>query len=201
VTDTNVFRLSQPGTFADLLTEILRDGRHRCGRRALPAGARPRRPRLGAHPLFLGDFAALGALVEKPRSADPNPLPQGRLHGRLRGGAAGAAWQGTARCAGGRLHRASVLRECRKSAKISRRFGSHPRKSRYSALPGSPCLMSRSISAVIRRANSSGVLPTGSKPRVTRCSFMSGSAIILTTSRWSVVMTSFGVPAGTRDWT
>jgi hypothetical protein len=26
VTDTNVFQLSQPGTFADPLTEILRDG-------------------------------------------------------------------------------------------------------------------------------------------------------------------------------
>jgi hypothetical protein len=26
VTDTNVFQLSQPGTFADRLTEVLRDG-------------------------------------------------------------------------------------------------------------------------------------------------------------------------------
>jgi putative transposase len=87
VTDTNVFQLSQPGYFADPLTEVLRKGarallaqaveaevatllsryadettddgrkrlvrhghlperehdRHRSGRRALPAGARPRR--------------------------------------------------------------------------------------------------------------------------------------------------------------
>jgi hypothetical protein len=30
VIDTNVFQLSQPGTFADPLTEVLRNGRERC---------------------------------------------------------------------------------------------------------------------------------------------------------------------------
>jgi hypothetical protein len=34
--------------------------------------------------LFLGDFAALRTPVEEPRSADPDPLPQGRLHPLLR---------------------------------------------------------------------------------------------------------------------
>jgi hypothetical protein len=33
VTDTNVFQLSQPGTFTDPLTEVLRTGRERFWRR------------------------------------------------------------------------------------------------------------------------------------------------------------------------
>jgi len=34
---------------------------------------------------FIGDSASPCASVEEPRSADPDPLPQGRLHRRLRG--------------------------------------------------------------------------------------------------------------------
>jgi putative transposase len=37
--------------------------------------------RFGAHPLFVGDFAALCAPAEEPGGADPDPLSQGRLHG------------------------------------------------------------------------------------------------------------------------
>ena len=74
--------------------------RHRSGRRALSARARPRRRRFGAHPLFVGDSAALRAPLEEPRSADPDPLPQGRLHRRLRGGADRAARQGRRRAVG-----------------------------------------------------------------------------------------------------
>jgi hypothetical protein len=52
--------------------------------------ARPRR--FQAHPLFVGDSAALCTPVEEPRSADSDPLPQGRLHRRLRGGAGRTTW-------------------------------------------------------------------------------------------------------------
>src|SRR3982074_1246849 len=104
MTDTNVFQLSQPGTFADPLTEVLRtgarallaqaveaevaallschadkltdDGRQRPDRCALPARARPCRRRLGTHSLLIGDLAALRAPLEEPRSADPGSLPQ-----------------------------------------------------------------------------------------------------------------------------
>src|SRR6266508_2218072 len=111
MTETNFLQFSQPGTFADPLTEVLRngarallaqaveaevaallshhadklsdDGRqrlvrhgHRPGRRALPTGTRPRWRRLRAHPLFVGDLAALRAPLEEPGGADPDPLPQ-----------------------------------------------------------------------------------------------------------------------------
>ena len=64
---------------------------------SLPACTRPRRRWFGAHPLFFGDSAALCAAVEEPRSADSDPLSQGRLHRRLRGGTARSAWQGCRR--------------------------------------------------------------------------------------------------------
>src|SRR5580704_15555252 len=44
------------------------------GRRALPARAGPRRRRLRAHPLFVGNSAAIRTPVEEPRGADPDPL-------------------------------------------------------------------------------------------------------------------------------
>ena len=145
MTDTNVFQLSQPGTFADPLTEVLRngarallaqaveaevaallschadkltdDGRQRLVRhghlpeREIMTGIGPVavrcprvRDRVGegsrAHPLFVGDSAALRAPVEEPRGADPDPLPQGHLHRRLRGGAGRAARQGRRRALG-----------------------------------------------------------------------------------------------------
>ena len=40
------------------------------------------------------------AQIEEPRSADLDPLPQGDLHQRLRGGARYAAWQGRRRAFG-----------------------------------------------------------------------------------------------------
>jgi hypothetical protein len=54
----------------------------------------------------LGDSAALCTPVEEPRSADPYPLPQGRLHRRLRGGTCRVARQGR-RWAFGLDHRAA----------------------------------------------------------------------------------------------
>ena len=145
MTETNVFQLAQPGTFADPLTEILRNGARallaqaveaevaallgnhadkltEAGRQRLvrhghlpereimtgigPVAVRwPRvRDRVGrrlrAHPLFVGDSAALRAPVEEPRSADPDPLPEGHLHRRLRGGARRIARQGCRRALG-----------------------------------------------------------------------------------------------------
>jgi len=41
VTDTNVFQLSQPGTFADPLTEVLRDGARALLAHAVEAEFRP----------------------------------------------------------------------------------------------------------------------------------------------------------------
>jgi transposase len=35
----------------------------------------------------IGDSAALCAPIEEPRGVDPGPLPEGHIHGRLRGGA------------------------------------------------------------------------------------------------------------------
>ena len=145
MTDTNVFQLSQPGTFADPLTEILRDGARALLAQAVEAevGAllgrhadevtddgRQRLVRHGHLP-ERGIMTGIGAVAvrcprvrdrvgqgserirfssailppyarrsKKPRSADPNPLPQGRLHGRLRRGTAGAAWQGCLRALG-----------------------------------------------------------------------------------------------------
>ncbi len=142
--ETNVFQLSQPGTFADPLTEVLRNGaralltqaveaevaafieRHADklteeGRQRLvrhghlpereimtgigpvPVRARafaivPAKAR--AHPLLVGDFAPLCAPIEESRSADSDPLPQGHLQRRLRGGSRGAAWQRRRRALG-----------------------------------------------------------------------------------------------------
>jgi hypothetical protein len=108
VTNANVFQLCQPETFADPLTEILRNGARALLAQAVEAevavllashadkltddgrqrlvrhGHLPEREimtgigpvgRFGAHPLFVGDSAALRAPLEKPRSADPDPLP------------------------------------------------------------------------------------------------------------------------------
>src|SRR5712672_105280 len=55
-----------------------------------------------------------------------------------------------------------------------------------------------SVSPLMRAVNSSGVLPTGSKPSAAKRSFISGDAMLLTISRWSTVTMSFGVLAGTR---
>src|ERR1700730_11472946 len=62
--------------------------------RARAPGSRPCRPGRGAHPLFVGDSAALCAPIEEPRGVDPDPLLEGHIHGRLRGGAGRLAWQG-----------------------------------------------------------------------------------------------------------
>jgi hypothetical protein len=53
-----------------------------------------------------------------------------------------------------------------------------------------------SSSVLICVANSSGVLPTGSKPSATKRSFTSGYAMLLAISRLRCVMISPGVPAG-----
>ena len=81
---------------ADKLTDR---GHQRLVRHRASARARGRR-RFGAHPLFVRNTAALRAPLEEPRSADPDPLPQGRLHRRLRGGAPRAARQGRRRALG-----------------------------------------------------------------------------------------------------
>jgi len=96
VTQDNIVKLSQPGTFSDPLTEI----RHRTGCGALSPSSRPYRRRRGAHPLFVGDFAALRAPIEEPRSADLDPLLERHLHRRLRGGIGCLARQGGGRAVG-----------------------------------------------------------------------------------------------------
>ena len=120
MTEINVFQLTQPGTFADPLTQVLRNGARAllaqaveaevaallADRGALSAGPRPRQGRVGAHQLFVSDTSALRAADEEPRSSDPDPLPRGHLHRRLRGGAGGAARQGCRRAVGIDHHRA-----------------------------------------------------------------------------------------------
>ena len=90
MTQDNVIKLSQPGTFTDPLTEILRHGARALLAHAVEAEVAG----------FLGDHADKltadgrqrvvrhGHLpertpVEEPRSTDPHPLSQGRLHRRL----------------------------------------------------------------------------------------------------------------------
>ena len=71
--------------------------RDRSGRGAAGEAARPRRRRGGrAHPLHLGDPAALGAADAEPGCAAADPLPARRLDGRLPGGARRLAGQGRA---------------------------------------------------------------------------------------------------------
>jgi len=65
-------------------------------------------------------------------------------------------------------------------------------------LPARISLAHFSVSTLIRIANSSGVVPTASKPSGAKRSCISGIAMILTISRLSVVTISFGVLAGTR---
>jgi hypothetical protein len=55
-----------------------------------PVGVRASRvrDRVGqgeARPLLVGDSAALCAPIEEPRGVDPDPLPEGHIHGQLRG--------------------------------------------------------------------------------------------------------------------
>ena len=144
MTDTNVIKLLQPGTFTDSLTEVLRNGaralltqavetevadflgryadlKTEAGRqRVVRHGHLPereimtgigsvavRQPRVrdreatvGAHSLHPGHSAALRPAHEEPRSADPDPLPEGHLHRRLRGGAGCVARQGRRRAVG-----------------------------------------------------------------------------------------------------
>src|SRR6516165_10130134 len=51
--------------------------RHRSGCRALSSGSRPCCRWRRAHPLLIGDFAALRAPVKEPRSVNPNPYLKG----------------------------------------------------------------------------------------------------------------------------
>jgi hypothetical protein len=48
----------------------------------------------------VADSASLRAPIEEPRIADPDPIPRGGLHRRLRGGARCVAWQGRRRAFG-----------------------------------------------------------------------------------------------------
>jgi putative transposase len=144
VTDTNVFQLCQPGSFADPLTEVLRtgarallmqaveaevaallsshadkltdDGRQRLVRhghlpeREIVTGIGPvavRCPRVrdrgGEGPERIRFSSAIlppYAPVENSRSVDPDPLPQGCLHRRLRAGTPRIAGQGGRRALG-----------------------------------------------------------------------------------------------------
>src|SRR5215213_5359462 len=54
-----------------------------------------------------------------------------------------------------------------------------------------------SNSTLACRANSSGVLATGSKPSTARRALTSGNAMISTISRWMKSIAAFGVPLGT----
>ena len=152
MSDATVVKLLQPGSFADPLTEVLRNGarallaqaveaevaeflakhadlktaaglrrvvRHGhlperevmtgigpVGRAPTPR-ARPWRWRwCRAHPLHARDPAALCAALAQPGGADPDPLPEGPLDRRFRGGACRLARQG---CTGpvGLDHRAA----------------------------------------------------------------------------------------------
>ena len=92
MTDGNVFQLSQPGTFSDPLTEVLRNGARALLSQAVEAEVAAL---LNRHADNLTDdgrqrlvrFCRLCAPFEGPRSADPDSLPQGRLDRRFRGGA------------------------------------------------------------------------------------------------------------------
>jgi putative transposase len=137
VTQDNVIKLTQPGTFSDPLTEILRngarallahavedevagflgdhadkltaDGRARLVRhghlpeREIVTGIGPvavRCPQVRDRAADGGERIRFSSVILPPyarrskRSANPNPLPQGRLHRRLRRGARRVAWQG-----------------------------------------------------------------------------------------------------------
>ena len=128
MTETNVFQLSQPGTFADPLTDVLRsgarallaraveaevaalladhadkltdDGRQRLVRhgylpeREIMTGIGPvavRCPRVrdrvgeGSERIrfLVGNSATIRASIEEPRSADPDPIPEGAATFRL----------------------------------------------------------------------------------------------------------------------
>jgi hypothetical protein len=57
--------------------------RHRSGRGALSPRTRPRWRRLRAHPLFVGDVAALRAPIEAPGGVDSDSLSQGHSTGEF----------------------------------------------------------------------------------------------------------------------
>src|SRR5712692_9371253 len=79
-------------------------------------------------------------------------------------------------------------------------FGAAKAQLHWALMPASRMTFAHLAPSVLNRAAaSSGVLPTASKPSVAIFSMMSGSAMILTISRWSSVVISIGVPAGTMN--
>jgi hypothetical protein len=56
VTDTNVFQLSQPGNFADPLTEVLRKGARALLAQAVEAEVRVAHPPRGTRPVSASNF-------------------------------------------------------------------------------------------------------------------------------------------------
>jgi hypothetical protein len=78
----------------------------------------------------VADSASLRAPIEEPRIADPDPIPRGGLHRRLRGGARCVAWQGRRRAfgldrrasQGGLVGRAHALEQARPLGQTLRLF-------------------------------------------------------------------------------
>ena len=73
MTDTNIFQLSQPGTFTDPLTEVLRNGARALVAQAVEAEVSSL---LTCHADKLTDDGRRGTPVEETGGADPDPLPQ-----------------------------------------------------------------------------------------------------------------------------